>query len=282
MTFTAAQEAAARTEIVRVGQLLYQKGYIVSNDGNISVRLDENHVLCTPSGLCKGMMRQEELLIIDMDGNRADTPNAINRNLRPTSEMAMHLEVYKNRPDVGAVVHCHPPTAVALSIANVSLTDCMLPEVIVTLGLIKMTPYSTPSSEENATAIRDAIKTHDAILLQRHGTLAVGNSPMQAFHRTESIEQIAKITFMAKLMGGGEPLPPHQVEKLLAQRAALGLAHGESEAAEFCEICGATHPQGTACPVTFPAEKPASSGTVDDALVAEITRRVLEKLHQSR
>lgn len=282
MSYSAAQEAAARTEIIRVGQLLYQKEYIVSNDGNISVRLDENHILCTPSGLCKGMMRQEELLIIDMDGNRADTPNAINRNLRPTSEMAMHLEVYKNRPDVTAVVHCHPPTAVALSIANVSLTDCMLPEVIVTLGLIKMTPYSTPSSEENAVAIREAIKDHDAILLQRHGTLAVANSPMQAFHRTESIEQIARITFMAKLMGGGEPLPPHQVEKLLAQRVALGLSHGRTEADEFCEVCGAWHPHGTACPVSLSPEKPAATGSADDALVAEITRRVLEKLNHNR
>ncbi len=274
MSFTASKEAALRTEIIKVGELLYQKGYIVSNDGNISARLDDNHFLCTPSGLNKGMMRQEELLVIDVNGNRTDTPNAFNKDLRPTSEMAMHLEVYKNRPDVRAVVHCHAPTAVALSIANVSLAECMLPEVIVTLGLIKMTPYSTPSSEENATAIREAIKGHDAIILQRHGTLTVGNSPMHAFHRTESIEQIAKITFMAKLMGGGEPLPAHQVEKLLAQRENLGLSlQGESD--EFCEICGAQHPKGGTCRIP-----PAKSTLTDEALVAEITRQVIARLQK--
>ena len=275
MAYTASKEAALRAEIIQVGQHLYQKEFIVSGDGNISARLDDKHFLCTPSGLCKGMMRPEELLIIDINGNRVDTPNTFNKNLRPTSEMAMHLEVYKNRPDAKAVVHAHPPTAVALSIANISLAECMLPEVIVTLGLIKMTPYSTPSSEENATAIRNAIKTHDAILLQRHGSLTVGASPMQAFHRTETIEQIAHITFMANLMGGGEPLPAHQVEKLLAQRDNLGLSLN-GEANEFCEICGAQHPKGGTCPIT-----PPESPQTNEALVAEITRQVMARLRQT-
>ncbi len=277
MTYSVVQETTLRTEIIRVGELLYRKEFIVSNDGNISAKLDDTHILCTPSGLCKGMMRQEELLIIDMNGNRVDTPNAINKHLRPTSEMAMHLEVYRNRPDVRAVVHAHPPTAVALSIANVSLTECMLPEVIVTLGLLKMMPYSTPSSDENATAIRHAIKNHDGIILQRHGSLAVGNTPLQAFHRTETIEQMARITFMVHLMGGGESLPAHQVEKLLVQRDNLGLTHS-GELTEFCEICGAQHPRGKACPVTFTASLPVAKQGVDETLVAEITRRVLEKL----
>jgi len=275
MPYTAAKEAALRTEIIKVGQLLYQKEFIVSNDGNISARLDKNHFLCTPSGLCKGMMRQEELLIIDINGNRIDSPNALNKNLRPTSEMAMHLEVYKNRPAIQAVVHAHPPTAVALSIANISLAECMLPEVIVTLGLIKTTPYSTPSSEENATAIRDAIKNHDAIMLQRHGSLAVGNTPMQAFHRTETIEQIARITFMSRLMGGGEALPAHQVEKLLTQRDNLGLSL-KGEAEEFCEICGAQHPRGGSCRISPPKNK-----AVDEALVTEITRQVIARLQKT-
>lgn len=270
MTDNRAAEARLRAEIVRVGQLLYQKEFIVSGDGNISARLDDHRILCTPSGLCKGFMRPEELLIINLNGERVDTPNAVNRNLRPTSEMAMHLEVYKNRPDVRAVVHSHPPTAVALSIAGVSLTECMLPEVIVTLGLIATTPYSTPSSEENATAIRNAIRNHDGIILQRHGSLAVGDSPLQALHRTETIEQIARITFMANMMGGGSPLPPHQVEKLLAQRTALGLSLPD-EGAEFCAVCGATHPQSQMCAV------PDIDG-VDTNLVEEITRLVMEKL----
>ncbi len=276
MNYSPTKETSLRTEIVKVGRLLYKKGLIVAGDGNISARLDETHILCTPSGLCKGMMTADHLLIIDLQSNRTDTPTAANKHLRPTSEMAMHLEVYKNRPDVQAVVHAHPPHVVALSIANVSLAECMLPEVIVTLGLIQTTPYATPSSEENAAAIRSVIRNHDAIVLQRHGALTVGQSPMDAFHKTETVEQIGRITYMVKTLGGGAPLPPHQVEKLLAQRNALNAGHdGEEE--EFCKICGVCHPQNLACPT--PSQSP-ESGRPNDALIDLITREVMARLAQ--
>ena len=145
MTF---QETELRDEIVLVGKLLYDKGLIVAGDGNISMRLEDGTILITPSGLCKGMMRPDQLIIIDLDGRKVGPGTSTNRALQPSSETATHLEVYKQRPDVISVVHAHPPYAIALSIAGISLADCMLPEAIVFLGLTPTTPYSTPASEE--------------------------------------------------------------------------------------------------------------------------------------
>ncbi len=231
------KEKALREEIVLVGRLMYERGLIVGIDGNISARLDESTLVITPSGLCKGMMTTDQMILIDLSGQKVGPATPANENLKPTSETAMHLEVYKQRPDVSAVVHAHPPHAVALSIAGISLAECMVPEAIVLLGLTPTTPYATPSSEENAQAIREVIKGHDAILLERHGSLIAGNSPLDAFYRTESMEQVARITYMLHQLGGGKPLPPHQVAKLLQTRRSLGLARAADEA-DFRDKCG--------------------------------------------
>ena len=271
---TAQKEQALREEIVQVGSLLYQKGLIVATDGNISTRLDDNTILITPSGLCKGFMTPDQLIIIDMDGKKIGRGTAANQNLNPTSETPMHLEVYKQRPDVDSVVHAHPPYAISLSIVGISLADCMLPEAIVNLGLTPTTPYSTPASEENARAIREVISGHDAVVLQRHGSLTTGNTPLNAFYRTETLEQIARITFMLNQLGGGQPLPPHQVEKLLAARRELGLGRA-ADAVEFCEICGVCHLDGQH------TSQAKSNDTVPESeLVNAITERVLQALKQ--
>ena len=209
MTLTAPQksETDLRDEIVQVGKLLYDKGLIVATDGNISTRLADNTILITPSGLCKGLMTPDQLIIIDLDGRKVGPGTFANQDLKPTSETAMHLEAYKQRSDVISVVHAHPPYAIVLSIAGISLADCMLPEAIMFLGLTPTTPYSTPSSEENARAIREVIAGHDALVLQRHGSLTVGSSPLNAYYRTETLEQIARITFMLHQLGGGQSLP---------------------------------------------------------------------------
>ncbi len=266
------KEQALREEIVRVGRLMYERGLVVAADGNISARLDEAHVLCTPSGLCKGMMRPEQLIVVDMAGQKVGPGTAANRDLQPTSEALMHLEAYRQRPDIGGVVHAHPPITVALSIAGVSLADCMLPEVIVNLGLVPTTEYATPASEENVRAIRTLIANHDGMILQRHGTLTVGPSPWEAYLRLESLEQVARITLVLQQLGRGEPLPPEQVEKLLAQRRHMGLAHpGEEE--EFCEFCGVCHLDGQHIQ-TVPSALPEAD------LVTSITRAVLRELGQ--
>ena len=173
--FSFQKESALREEIVLVGKLMYERGLIVATDGNISARLDDDTVLITPSGLCKGLMTSDQLITIDMAGRKVGLDTPANKDLKPTSEITMHLEAYKQRPDVLSVVHAHPPHAIALSIVGISLADCMLPEAIVFLGLTPTTPYATPSSEENARAIREVIAGHDALVLQRHGSLTVGS-----------------------------------------------------------------------------------------------------------
>jgi len=267
------KEQALREEIVRVGRLMYERGLVVGADGNISARLDEVHVLCTPSGLCKGLMAPEQLIVIDMEGRKVGPGTSANRDLQPTSEVPMHLEVFRQRPDIDGVVHAHPPITVALSIAGVSLADCMLPEVIVNLGLVPTTEYATPASEENVRAIRDLIVKHDGIILQRHGTLTVGRTPWEAYMRLESLEQVARITLILQQLGRGEPLPPEHVEKLLEQRQKMGLAHpGEEE--DFCEICGVCHVDGQHI-------QPMSQPKSEVDLVRMITQAVLRELGQA-
>ena len=275
MALNYANEAALRQEIVRVGQLMYDKSLVIGRDGNISARLNDHHILITPSGLCKGMMTEDQLIIIDMAGNRVDQPTPANKHLRPTSEITMHLEAYKQRPDIGGVVHAHPPHAIALSIANISLAECMLPEAIIFLGIIQTTPYATPSSPENAAAIRNVIGNHDGIVLQRHGSLTVGNDPLDAFFKTETLEQISRITYMMQSLGEGEPIPPHQVEKLMSLRESLGLAH-PGEEAEFCEVCGVCHPQLSPPQPTLKNVNPTVMP--EDELVHLISQQVIDKL----
>ena len=233
-------EYQLRQEIVRVGRLMYEKGFISASDGNISAKIDENRYLITPSGLHKGFLSSEQLLIIDNQGQKVRTATSANRDLKPTSEVPMHLEAYRQRADIKTVVHAHPPTTIALTIAGVPLSTCLLPEVIVFLGLIPTSKYATPSSEENISAIRELIPRHDAIVLHRHGSLTVGDNPMQAFMRLETVEQNARIAFMLAQLGVQNPLKPEEVEKLLKQREELGLSHA-GEASQFCEVCGVCH-----------------------------------------
>ncbi len=222
-------EQALRQSIVQVGRLMYDKDLICGIDGNISARLDEERLLITPSGLPKGLLTEDQLLVVTMDGVPMGSNEALRQGLKPTSELPMHLEVYRQRPDVEAVVHAHPPLAVTLSIAGIPMSLNVLPEVMLMLGRIPTAPYSLPSSEENATAIRTLIRDHDAIILERHGSLTVGDSPMQAFMRLESVEQNARILFMLAQLGGGDPLAAgeelddDQVERLMQLREKMGL-----------------------------------------------------------
>lgn len=232
-------ELALRQEIVKIGRLMYDKGLILASDGNISARLGHGRILLTPSGLHKGMLEPDQLIIVNENGRQVGGP----RHLKPTSELPMHLEAYRQRPDVTAVVHAHPPYAVALSIAGISMAECLLPEAVVFLGVIPTTPYATPSSEENARVVRELIGSHDGLVLQRHGSLTVGQSPMQAFMRLETLERNAFMGYLLATLGVHSPMPPHDVQKLLSLRQQMGLSRpGETDA--FCAQCGVCHPDG--------------------------------------
>jgi L-fuculose-phosphate aldolase len=264
-------EQAWREEIVRVCRLLHEKGYVAATDGNVSVRLSKNLVLSTPSGFSKGFLAPEQLVVTDLEGRKIPTREPASRDLKPTSELPMHLEAYRQRPDVVSVIHAHPPISVALSIAGISLAKCLLPEVVVTLGLIPTAEYATPSSAEGPGAIRDFIANHDALIIQRHGTLTVGKDPFDAYLKLEKVEHLAHVTMILCQLGRETPLPPAEVAKLLRMRREKGLAR-EGEAENFCVSCGV-------CDIAVgrPTSRPTPEYS-EEELVRLVTREVLKEL----
>lgn len=212
-----------RKGIVEIGVEMYRRDFISGAAGNISARLPDGHLLITPSGLNKGKLTTNDLLVIDLNGNCVNG----DATCRPSSEVPMHLEVYRQRPDVGAVIHAHPITCVALSLVGISLQDAYIPEALVMLGPVPTTPYATPSSTENRDAIAGLIADHDAIILAHHGSLTVGRTLEEAYARLEILEHTAKTVALAFQMGTPRKLTPPAVEKLLTTRQKMGLAHGE-------------------------------------------------------
>jgi len=205
-------EAELRQAIVETGRIASAEGLLVANDGNISVRLNDGLVLITPSGLNKGRMAPEDLLVIDGEG-RVVKP-AGDPALQPTSECPMHLEVYRQRPDIRAVLHAHPPYATALTVAGKELRSDVLPEVIILLGEIPTTAFALPSSPENATAIRELIVNHDALLIRQHGSLTVGQHLDEALINLERLEHIARVQWLAEALGHITPLPAEMLPRL--------------------------------------------------------------------
>lgn len=176
------REERLREDIIRVCRLIYNKGFVAATDGNVSARLDERYILATPSGFSKGFIEAHELIVVDMEGRQvSDYRHRAQKGLTVTSEILLHLEVYRQRQDVGGVVHAHPPITVALSIAGIPIARCLLPEVLITLGDIPITEYATPASPEGAEVIRPYIGTHDALVLPRHGSVTVGKNPFDAY-----------------------------------------------------------------------------------------------------
>jgi L-fuculose-phosphate aldolase len=227
-------EHEARQEIVRIGRLMWERGYVAATDGNLSVRLGSDRLLVTPSGLSKGFLSEGDLVVIRPDGEPLGGYQG--RGGRPSSEILMHLEVYRQRPDVGAVVHAHPPLATAFSIAGVSLARCVIPEVIVTLGGIPTAEYATPGTGEVAESIRQAIRDYDAVVLAHHGALTVGATLWEAYMRLEKVEHTAQITLAAQQLGQVRTLSPEAVEKLAAKRRELLQREGR-DVCEGCTVC---------------------------------------------
>ncbi len=201
-------EDAFRADIVEVGRRLYARGYVASNEGNISIRLDDNEILTTPRSVSKGFMTPDMCVVTDLAGKKI-------RGARDaSSEMLMHLEVYKNRPDVRAVVHAHPPTATGFAVAGIPLDRAVLAEVVTTLGSIPIAEYGTPSTPELPEAVRKYIKAHDGLLLANHGALTIGGDVFAAYYKMETIEHFAKISLVARQLGREYLLSRGEVERL--------------------------------------------------------------------
>jgi L-fuculose-phosphate aldolase len=205
-----ATEPHLRQAVLECGQICYERGLMVSNDGNISVRLDAERVLITPSGICKGRMTARDLLVIDLAGNVISS----SKNHKPSSETPMHLEVYKQRPDLRAAIHAHPVFATALTVAGLDFPGDVLPEIALTLRHVPVTVYSTPSSHEDAEAIRPLIRDHVAILLRQHGSLTAGRDLNEALIHLERVEHTCEVFWRARLLGNVARIPPEELEKL--------------------------------------------------------------------
>ena len=197
-------ESALRKEMLRIGHLLYERNLLVALDGNLSVRISDTEILCTKAGCHKGLLTDDDLVVIDVDGNLLRGAG------RPTSEMAMHLACYQNRPDVQAVVHAHPPICVAFTVAGLSLEPAILPEVVLTLGAIPTLPYRTTGTDVLALQVGSAMALRDAVLLERHGAVCVGTSLLEAFCRLEVMEHTARIVMHARSLGAVQTLDPEE------------------------------------------------------------------------
>ncbi len=266
-----------RRDIVEVGRRIYDKGFVASNDGNISARLDDDRVMITPTGVSKGFMKPEDMVIVDMAGQ------VLNGDKRPSSEVFMHLQVYQDRPDVNSVCHSHPPYATGFAVAGIALDQCVLPEVIIVLGDVPLVEYGTPGTEEFYKPVRKFLNDHDAFLLANHGTLTVGNDVFNAYYKTETLEHFAKIAFIAKQLGQVNVLPKVDAQKLFDARARYGIVSSavcktcEEDGVDSCVVHGTGDPAQTS--VKTASVAPEQTTDVNQEEISKIvTEAVLKQL----
>lgn len=210
-------ESLARAAIVEVGRRTYSRGFVAANDGNISVRIGDDVILATPTGRSKGFIREDELVKVSLSGEKLEGL------LEPSSEIRMHLGIYRTRPDVMAVEHAHPPICTGFAVAGVALDKCILAEVVMTLGAIPIAGFAAPSTQELADAVAEKVRLCDAVLLANHGAVTVGRDIFAAHYSMERIEHLAAITLVARQLGGEKLLTPRQVQEISeAQRVSGG------------------------------------------------------------
>lgn len=210
---------AIKQEICDIGKRIYDRGMVASNDGNISVKIGENEFLCTPTGVSKGFMTPEYICKVDGDGNVLEA----NPGFKPSSEIKMHMRVYRERPDVKSVVHAHPMYATAFAIAGIPLTPPIMPEAVIFLGEVPIAKYGTPSTDEIPDAVSPYLQSYDAVLLENHGALSFSDSLLNAYHKMESVEFYAQLLFLARQLGGPKELSKEQVERLYDIRRQFGV-----------------------------------------------------------
>ena len=228
-----ANEQKIRQEMCEIGRRVYDRGMVAANDGNFSVKLNNNEFLCTPTGVSKGFMTPEYICRIDAEGRLLEA----NGDFKPSSEMKMHLRVYKERPDVQAVVHAHPPYATTFAAAGIPLEKPVLSEAILTLGKVPVARYGTPSTREVPDAVAEYLPYYDAMLLANHGALTYGDSLMNAYHKMESVEFYARILYQTHMLGGARELSSEQVGDIYEIRRKSGMT-GKHPALFFDKISG--------------------------------------------
>jgi len=210
-------EKLLKEEICEIGRRVYTNGFVAANDGNISVKISDDEYLTTPTGISKGYLTPDMIVKVNSLGEVLDG------TYKPSSEIKVHLKVYKERPDVGAVVHAHPPYATVYAVAGIPLDKNMLPETVFSLGSVPIAEYAIPGSQELADGMVMYLQRHDALLLQNHGAVTVGQDLVSAFYKLETLEFYARITFLTSLIGGQKELPKNEIEKLINNRIASNI-----------------------------------------------------------
>src|SRR5438105_10277441 len=206
-------EGQFRREMALFGKMLHGRGYVAAMDGKLSVRLDERRILGTPTAMCKGMMRPSDLVIVDLDGQRISGRRAV------SSEIAMHLLIYKLRPDVQGIVHAHPPTATGFAAAGIALNQPLVCEVVIGLGSIPLAKYGTPGTPELTAALEPLIPQFDAILMSNHGVVTYADTLHHAYMKMETVEHFSQIALVTHLLGRQQPLGHEELEKLMLARS---------------------------------------------------------------
>jgi len=259
-------EMEVKKQICEIGKRIYDNGFVAANDGNISVKISPNEFLCTPTGVSKGYMTPDMICKVDANGKvlQAKAP------WKPSSEVKMHLRVYKERPDVNSVVHAHPPYGTSYAIAGIPLTAPIMPEAVIFLGCVPIAEYGMPSTDEIPNAVAKYLQHYDAVLLENHGALTYADSLMSAYHKMESLEFYAKLLFISNQIGKPQELDQKQVNRLYQLRKDMGLP-GKHPA----DICARLN-QGKGCHGGCGcAPDTATAGNSQAELVEAVVRKVL-------
>lgn len=224
-------ELDLRKAVCEVGRRMWERNYVAATDGNISIRLGAGRYLCTPSGVSKGFMKPNDLIVADAQGNKLSGPGKV------TSEFHTHIAAYEERPDVKAVVHAHPPKAIGFSLAGISLAECVLPEVVYSIGGVPTTAYATPATREGSEVLREYIRKCDAVMLDRHGSITVGVDVFDAYMKLEKIEHACESLLVAHSLGHVRRLSRDEIAKLQDVRVSYGVT-GRAYPCESETACG--------------------------------------------
>ena len=254
-------EKELREQICEVGKRIWIKGWVASNDGNISARLGDEFVITTPTGVSKGFMSPDMLVKVDMYDNLRSG------YMKPSSEIKIHIEAYRRREDIKAVVHAHPPVCTGYAVANIPLDFKTLPEIIISLGRIPLAKYGTPSTTELSDSISELVLCHDAILLANHGAITLGKDVMSAYYKMESVEHFAIISLTAYQLGGMKPISEPDVKKLEEVREQFGIRIGGTA----CMSCGEC---------TGTKNYAQSTKEEYEEIVEEITKKIMKELNE--
>ena len=287
-------EFEIKKQICDIGKRIYNQGMVAANDGNISVKLNDHEFLCTPTGVSKGFMTPEFICKVDENGKVLQA----NEGFKPSSEIKMHMRVYKERPDVKSVVHAHPIYATSFAIAGIPLTQPIMPEAVIALGCVPIAEYGTPSTEEIPDAVSKYLQYFDAVLLANHGALTYSDSLLNAYHKMESVEFYAQLLYQSKLLGGPKEFDKENIKKLYEIRRKFGMPGKhpanlcQNKDGVNCHNCGgACHNQdykqfpgyqydfvGKDCDCDKDAAPAADTAKNDAELVAQITKQVMAQL----